>query len=206
MDDSNNSLVRRFIFFTISSRFLAVSDPGLFINDVWDRADNAGFVLAAVKAYFPGASEFMFDESRHKPETIREGAWRTGLLLEVLVLDNIYGKAAFGLLAILAVGIGLLSVRTPAEWRHEDTLSDITLHHLSEAIYRADDRERLRAALLDKVRISLGLYQDEFEQMDPELLRDEIGDERLVALVDGPKKVRIEQMEELTALVRDWSR
>jgi hypothetical protein len=185
---------------------LAVSDSGLFINDLWDRAGNAGFVLAAVKAFFPEAREFIFDETRHKPETIREGAWSTGLFLEVLVLDNIFGKVAFGILALLAVGIGIVSVKTPAEWRHEDTLSEITLHHMARGMYRAEDRDRLRAALLEKVRISLGLYPDEFEQMDADLLRDEIGDERLFVLVEDPGKVRMEQMEELTARVRAWYR
>lgn len=187
-------------------RVLLVSDPGLFINEMWGRADNAGFVKALFLRCFPGARDVIFDESRHKPETIREGAWRTGLFLGVLALNNIYGKVVLGILALLAVAAGIMAVRTPAEWRHEDTLGEIGLHHLAQAMFRPDDRDRLRRALLEKARIALSLYPDEFEKLDPGALRDVIWDERLFPLLEEPRKVRMEEMEELTAVVRHWSR
>lgn len=185
---------------------LVVSDPGLFINDMWGRADNAAFVSALLARHFPGARDIMFDETRHKPDTVREGAWRTGLSLGVLALNNLYGKAVLGILALLSVGTGIMAVRTPAEWRHEDTLGEISFHHLSQAMYRPEDRERLRTALLEKARISLSLYPDEFEALGPEKLREAIWDERLFPLVEEPRRVRLEEMEELTAIVRRWSR
>lgn len=185
---------------------LAVSDPGLFINDMWGRADNAGFVRALLWRHFPGARDVIFEESRHKPGTIREGAWRTGLFLGVLALNNIYGKAVLGMLALIAVGVGIMAVRTPAEWRHEDTLSEISLHHLAQPMYRPEDRDRLRRALLEKARIALSLYPDEFEKLEPEALREVIWDERLFPLVEEPKKVRIDELENLTAIVRHWGR
>jgi len=185
---------------------LVVSDPGLFINDMWGRADNAAFVKALITRYFPGARDFIFDESRHKPDTVREGAWRTGLSLGVLALNNLYGKAVLGILALLSVGTGIMAVRTPAEWRHEDTLGEISFHHLSQAMYRPEDRERLRTALLEKARISMSMYPDEFDKLEPEALREVIWDERLFPLVEEPRRVRLEEMEELTAIVRHWSR
>ena len=184
---------------------LVVSDPGLFINDMWGRADNAAFVKALMARHFPGAKDVIIDESRHKPDTVREGAWRTGLSLGVLALNNLYGKAVLGILALLSVGTGIMAVRTPAEWRHEDTLGEISFHHLSQAMYRPEDRERLRTALLEKVRISLSLYPDEFEALGPEKLREVIWDERLFTLVEEPRRVRLEEMEELTAIVRRWN-
>ena len=184
---------------------LVVSDPGLFINDMWGRADNAAFVKALMARHFPGAKDVIIDESRHKPDTVREGAWRTGLSLGVLALNNLYGKAVLGILALLSVGTGIMAVRTPAEWRHEDTLGEISFHHLSQAMYRPEDRERLRTALLEKVRISLSLYPDEFEALGPEKLREVIWDERLFPLVEEPRRVRLEEMEELTAIVRRWN-
>jgi len=185
---------------------LLVSDPGLFINDMWGRADNAGFVKALMQRHFPGARDVIFDESRHKPQTIREGAWRTGLFLGVVALNNIYGKAVLGILALMAVGVGIMAVRTPAEWRHEDTLAEISLHHMAQAMYRPEDRDRLRRALLEKVRITLSLYQDEFEKLEPDALREVIWDERLFTLVEEPKKVQMDELEELTAIVFHWSR
>ena len=185
---------------------LLVSDPGLFINDMWGRADNAGFVKALMQRHFPGARDVIFDESRHKPQTIREGAWRTGLFLGVVALNNIYGKAVLGILALMAVGLGIMAVRTPAEWRHEDTLTEISLHHNAQAMYRPEDRDRLRRALLEKARIALSLYPDEFEKLEPDALREVIWDERLFTLVEEPKEVRMDELEELTAIVRHWSR
>ncbi len=185
---------------------LVVSDPGLFINDMWGRSDNAAFVMALIRTWFPGATDIIFDETRHKPDTVREGAWRTGLAMGVLALSNIYGKVALGALSLLAVGVGIMALRPPAEWRHEDTLSEISLHHLDRRAFRPEDRERLRAALLEKARISLSLYPDEFDALGPEELRNVLWDERLFPLVEEPRKVRPDELEELTSLVRAWGR
>jgi hypothetical protein len=185
---------------------LLVSDPGLFINDLWGRADNAAYVLSMIRAWFPGARDVIFEETRHKPDTVREGAWRTGLALGVLALGNIYGKAMLGLLALLAVGSGIMAVKPPAEWRHEDTLGELSFHHLARTSFRAEDRERLRAALLEKARISMSMYPDEFERLGPEELRDLIWDERLIRLAEEPGKVRLDELEELAAVVRQWGR
>jgi hypothetical protein len=59
---------------------------------------------------------------------------------------------------------------------------------------------------VEKVRIALSLYPDEFERLDQAALREIIWDERLFSLVEEPKRVRLEHMEELTAIVRQWSR
>jgi len=73
-------------------------------------------------------------------------------------------------------------------------------------MYRPEDRDRLRRALLEKVRITLSLYQDEFEKLEPDALREVIWDERLFTLVEEPKKVQMDELEELTAIVFHWSR
>lgn len=185
---------------------LIVSDPGLFINDLWGRADNAAFVISLVYHSFPGAREVIFDETRHKPDTVREGAWRTGLALGVLSLHNIYGKSVLGILALLAAGAGIMALRPPAEWRHEDTLGELSFHHLAKPAFRPEDRERLRAALLEKARLSMGLFPDEFERLGPEELREAVRDERLIALVEEPKRAGLDELDDLTALVREWGR
>jgi hypothetical protein len=187
-------------------RVIAVSDPGLFINDMWGREDNAAFVLNMLRAWFPGAHEVMFDETRHKPETVREGAWRTALAVGVLALGNIYGKAMLGLMALLAVGTGIMAVKPPADWRHEDTLGELSFHHLARTSFRSEDRERLRAALLEKARISMCMYPDEFERLSQDELRSIIRDDDLLRLVEEPGRVRLEELEQLTVEVRNWGR
>ncbi|MBM4249286.1 MAG: DUF4350 domain-containing protein [Euryarchaeota archaeon] len=185
---------------------LAVSDPGLFINDLWGRAGNAEYVMALLRDRFPTAREVVFDETRHKPDTVREGAWRSGLFLGVLLLHNLAGKTLLGILALVAVGGGILAVRTPAEWRHEDTLRERTFHHLGRLSFDQGDRARLRRVLLEKARIRLNMYPDEFGALDREGLREIIGEERLVALAEDPERVPREELEGLAALVRQWDR
>lgn len=185
---------------------IVVSDPGLFIDDMWGRGDNSRFVINCAKRFLPGAEEFIFDETRHKPETIREGAWRTGMMLEVLALDNLLGKVALALIALLALIVGALKVKPPAEWHHEDTLSELSLLHTADHKYRSEDRARLRSAFLEKVRISLNLYLDEFVQLDKERLREVIGDEELARLVEQPGSVRLTELDGLTDRVSEWRR
>jgi hypothetical protein len=185
---------------------IAVSDPGIFINDMWGRADNSGFFLDCLGRFFQQARRFIFDETRHKPDHLREGGWRTGMMLEVLALDNVVGKATLAGLALLAVFAGAMLVRPPVEWRHEDTLGELNLHHLAHRKFRPEDRPRLRAALLEKVRISLSLHPDEFAVMEGERLHEVISDPGLSALVERPSSVPLARMEELTALVREWNR
>ncbi len=185
---------------------LLLSDPGLFINDMWPRADNSRYVMSCVKKLFPEAREFIFDESRHKPETVREGAWRTGLLLEVLALRDLWGRALLVGASILALLVALSRVRTPAEWHHEDNLYDLALYHLAERRFHPEDRERLRRALLDKVRISLGLYPDEFARLGEEELSHILADERLISLARDPGALPLNRMEEILDLVSAWRR
>jgi hypothetical protein len=185
---------------------IIVSDPGIFINDMWGRADNSAFFLDCLGSHFPPNARFIFDETRHRPDALREGGWRTGMMLEVLALDNAWGKATLAVLALAAVLAGAMMVRPPAEWRHEDTLGEVNLYHLAQRRFRAEDRGRLRAVLLEKVRISLGLHPDEFSELDADGLRRVIADPRLDGLVERPSSVPLASMEELTRLVRDWRR
>jgi hypothetical protein len=185
---------------------IIASDPGLFINDMWGRADNSAFFMDCMGRHFSQAVWMIFDETRHKPDALREGGWRTGMMLEVLALDNVWGKSMLAILALMAVFAGALMVRPPAEWRHEDTLGDLNLHHLAQRSFRPEDRGRLRAALLEKVRISLGLHPDEFSGLDAEGLRQAISDPRLDGLVERPSSVPLASMGGLTALVRGWRR
>ena len=126
------------------------------------------------------------------------------MMLEVLALNNIIGKGALAILALAAVIAGAIMVKPPAEWRHEDTLSQLSLHHLAERRFRAEDRVRLRAVFLEKVRISLGMYRDEFDLLDRDSLREVIADDRLWGLVVSPSSVKVPEMEELTDLAREW--
>jgi len=185
---------------------VVVSDPGIFINDMWGRADNFGYMMDYLGRYFVQARRFIFDETRHKPDHLREGGWRTGMMLEVIALNNVWGKAVMAGLALVAVFAGAVLVRPPAEWRHEDTLGELNLHHLAFRRFKAEDRGRLRQALLEKVRISLSLHPDEFAGMDPERLGQVISDPRLGALVERPNSVPLAEMDELTDIVRDWRR
>ncbi|MGQ9581893.1 MAG: DUF4350 domain-containing protein [Thermoplasmatota archaeon] len=185
---------------------LLFSDPGAFINDMWRRADNSGFVLDCVKKFFPEARELIFDESRHKPETLREGAWRTGLMLEALALSDAWGRAALVGLAILALLVALSRVRTPVEWHHEDSLYDLSLYHLAERRFQPQDKWRLRLALLDRLRVSLGLYPEEFSRLGEGELSRLLGDERLMSLIRDPDAVPLERMEEMVELVAAWRR
>jgi hypothetical protein len=183
-----------------------VSDPGIFIDDMWGRGQNTDFMMECLFRNFRLVmdTEFTFDETRHKPGTLREGAWRTAMMLEVLALNNIIGKGALAILALAAVIAGAIMVKPPAEWRHEDTLSQLSLHHLAERRFRAEDRVRLRAVFLEKVRISLSMYRDEFDHLDRDSLREVIADDRLWGLVVSPSSVKVPEMEELTDLAREW--
>ncbi|MEM4728190.1 MAG: DUF4350 domain-containing protein [Thermoplasmata archaeon] len=185
---------------------LIFSDPGIFINDMWTRADNARFIMNCIRKFFPDAREFIFEESRHRPATFREGMWRTGMLLEVLALDNLWGRATLSTITILALILAVSRVRTPAEWHHEDNLYDFTLYHLADRRFRPEDRLRLRRAFLEKVRISMGLYPDEFERLGEAELSAIINHGDLLALVRDPDSVPLERMDELVDAAREWRR
>jgi len=185
---------------------IIISDPGMFINDMWSRHDNSKYILSAIKKYFPGAKEIIFDETRHKPTTVREGAWRDGLFIEIFLMDSLYGKAGVGILAVIALIVAASRVRSPAEWRHEDALGQVSLHHLEEPRFRAEDRLRLRAALLEKVRLSLGLYAEEFQRMDASNIQAALGDDKLFELIQDPNGVHLMDMEDMVTRVREWRR
>ena len=83
---------------------ILISDPSIFINDMYDRMDNGRFAQALIARVLPGGGVVIFDESIHL---------ETGILSEVddailRPLYRVFGESwpLYTFFLILAIGIG----------------------------------------------------------------------------------------------------
>jgi hypothetical protein len=162
-----------------------ISDPSMFINDMWGRANNSAFVHALVEHLLPstgvaGERVAVFEESRHLQDSVFENTQQA--VFETLV--KLTTDDALRILTIsvtlLLIGIMLIYVDNPRELRHRQDLSDFKLVNLRVPYLTPKDTEHIRYLLLEKVRIACGLAKEEFRELSSDELTYMIKDPELI--------------------------
>jgi len=151
-------------FYTMDGggRLLAVSDPGIFINDMMGLACNRQFVLSVLINLGRGRSTVIFDESRHSARDPAAVAGSAAVRVATGFLEN---PAAIFLAILLAFLLSLhqySGIPVPAPRRHKDALGDPRLLHFRTPDVSPHEFRRLRVAVVEKVRLAYGIAPEEF--------------------------------------------
>jgi hypothetical protein len=163
-------------------RFLSnifLSDPSIFINDMWNKEDNADFAMALVRNLLPGGGKVIFEESRHvSSETGVRVQKEIYDVLIVLSMDNI-ARVSLLVLSIIGVMVYLRYVRLPTDWHHRDRLNEPFLRNYEEPYLSSDDNLRIRRILEEQIRVSLKLSRSEFDTNRKKILKRALKDPEL---------------------------
>jgi hypothetical protein len=160
-------------------KVIVISDPGLFINDNWNRMDNAEFVQDIIYYLLPEGGQVIFDESRHLNENTFENS------RHVLYSGLVYLTSSFWIVIIIAFVIisGTLvigaKIKPQKQWRNRNLLK---IKHLNNLIYphlSSSDYSQMYNAFLEKVRLGYGYNSKEFRYLEYNTLYNLIGDRYL---------------------------
>ena len=173
-----------------------LSDPGIFLNDMYGRGDNQRFLDAFFRTVSPEGHIFI-DESRHGGSAPIDSVPTIALGGALWLLQSPVLTVIFPLAAVITVAVLAVRTKAPTRHRHRDVLNDPRPVHYLQPYLAKHDLERLRRAFLERVRNHYGMGQDEFYQQGalqrlPELVQDDyllrfvlLDQHRLVALPDS---------------------
>ncbi|UCH89092.1 MAG: hypothetical protein JSV49_00130 [Thermoplasmata archaeon] len=156
-----------------------VSDSSLFINDMWDRFDNAQFVLALIEHLIDKGGTVLFDESRHLREHPMDSGRQAAYEALVILTTDDQLRWLTAIITILILGLLIISYDDPRELRHIYNIGAFKIRELREPMLTYKDTERVRYMFLERVRIHLGLSLEEFRELTREELDELIGDRTL---------------------------
>lgn len=161
------------------ARMLAVSDPGLFVNDMIGRAFNRGFVVSALTSLGEHRTTVIFDESRHVAEGGLAGAGSAAVSAATGFSGNLPAIFVAFLVAFLLSLYQYTRLPTPTVRRHQDILGEPRLLHFRTPFLSPNEFQRLRVAIVEKVRLAYGMTPEEFYPAMLPRLRALLGDRAL---------------------------
>lgn len=181
-----------------------LSDPSLFINDMWKREDNAAFALALVRDLLPQGGKVIFEESRHISSD-------TGARVQREVYDSLLFVAFDNWARGLIIAISLLSVmaylryvRLPSEWFHRDNLNEAWLMNYTEPFLAAEDNLRVKNLLENKVRVAAQMSPREFALKRKALIEKMLTDKDLVKFLTKWKTHSKAELEGALEKIKGW--
>ena len=192
-----------------NGKIIFISDPSIFINDMWDRENNSAFIDALVRYLIPNTNNHtklvIFDESLHTQDNIFSNARQT--LFEGLVTLTTDTQLAIliGILALLILGVLIIVVENPIELRHRFSIDFYNLNQLTSPEITGDDCDRIRYLFLEHLRISHGLSIEEFKDLSYDELEDIVKDPELVEFaLEWDKKYYGQELENILLKIRDY--
>jgi SAM-dependent methyltransferase len=191
-----------------------ISDPSIFINDMWNRENNSAFADALVKYVFSESEDFdfennetkliIFDESLHMQDNIITNARHSFYQSMVVFTTNSQLEILVGILALLFLGVLLIIIEDPPGLRHRFNINFYNLNELRSTTISTKDCDRIRYIYLERLRITNGLSIEDFKELSYDELYDIIRDDDLVEFaLEWDKKYYSEDLQRILLKVRD---
>jgi len=175
---------------TLKGRMVFIGDSSIFINDMWDKLDNADFSVSLVEFLLPEGGVVLFDESTHLPSDLSEGFYRTIAATFVFVFGDLWTGlfVTAGITTMLVVASTV--VRDPRLWHHRLGIRERTSGNLTfmESNFKGkgqDLKDRLRSNAYDLISVRSGMRPDEFAAISDKRLQTLVADDRLYEFLKG---------------------
>lgn len=196
-----------------------VSDPGLFLNEMWDKGggtqtENPEFIGRGNKEFvvklvtnklLPDGGVVLFDESRHVQKAYAEAVY--GTLRTVSIMTSDFMEIALlitGMVIILSIVVW--KAKDKEDWIHRFDIGTIRRRgELPEST--GVIKERLRIAALKKVRLINSMGAEEVQALTPPQIANLIKDQYLNELVLNPmREFSPQELAQLTDRLRRWDK
>ena len=200
--DKNNNRVRDpaetkdgyplIMFFQLSKssgKAIIISDPGLFINENWDKLNNSRYILDMINYLLPKGGEVIFDESRHITDNTFENTRRMVYSGTVYATSSVLSILVFVILIIsFALWIGI-RLKPQIQWNNENLLKSKYFNILNRPYLTSADHWQLYTTFLELVRQGYGFSEDEFSRLDKGTLYNLINNDQLWYFINQPHNI-----------------
>ena len=158
-----------------------ISDPSMFINDMWGREKNSDFTMALVQHMIETGGEVIFDESRHIRENPVDNSRQSVYEALVILTTDDQLRWLTAIITVLVLGLLIIAYDNPFELKHIYNVGKFKGWELKEPWLSNRDTDRLRFIFLERLRIHLGLSMEEFRDLTRQELNELIGEPELSA-------------------------
>jgi hypothetical protein len=189
-----------------------ISDPGIFINNLWKMYDNAVFANDLVQQLLSNNNgndyEIIFDESQHisqsSDENLRHSMYNFGLQITSGVTGIIFITI---LLAFLSI-FGALKIKPLKKFENRNSLTSRALNFSKYPYITHSDIHWLKKVFLDKVQNAYSYDTDEFFKLPPEIVFNLINNKELYDFftyyINYPLMVNINYLYHIITLIDQW--
>jgi len=157
-----------------------IGDPGVFVNEMWNKTDNREFVLDLVNSSLNKQTGFVFmDNSKHFQDSLVKNSGQTLLSWSIFASS---GRLTyiFWIILIVALIYVLVKVTNLKRYRHITLVNYPWLGRFRSPFVNYSDYMWMRSIFLEKVRILSGIEKDGFYTMSREELEGLIYDPVLI--------------------------
>jgi len=170
-----------------------------------DPTNNMAFIIAVIKTMLPTGGKIMFDESRHQQDKYVDPIYNSIETITIMTSNE---------LEIVLLLVGMIMMLSIVVYKAKDKEDWVHIFDLSRIKRRADlpdskrlIRDRLRRALCGKVRLNLGLSNEEFEAMNQTQVTSIIKDHDLNDLLyNDAREYTSEELRSLSDKIRRWEK
>lgn len=168
-----------------AGKLFVISDPGLFINENWNKLDNSEYVLDLVQYLLPEGGQVIFDESRHISDNTFENTRRT--IYSGLVFMTSTPVAIIVIITIIVIFTVIIGVKIKPQkpWKNVSLLGNRYFNVLKYPYITPNDFWQIYNVFLEKVRLSYDFSPLEFKDLDEGTLYKLIGDDHLWNFIIG---------------------
>jgi hypothetical protein len=188
-------------FFINGNAYL--SDPSVFINDMWVRDQNAKLGQDIIRAMLPYGGKVIFDESRHVSTDSGHRAQKAIYDIFIFIAFDNYARGIVVAACIVAVLFYLRYVRLPTDWRHLPNLDEPYLVNYEEGSLSQSDGLRIKVLLENKVRVGLHLSASEFNLKKRDLMGSVLEDPDLYRFYKAWDIYKKEDLERILDKIKD---
>jgi hypothetical protein len=196
-------------------RAIFISDPSIFINEMWHRENNTEFADSLIKYLIPNVDEvtniknnqtkyIILDESLHIQDDVLSNTRVSFYQGLVNFTTDTQLSILIGIIMLLILGVIIIIVENPPNLKHRFNIDYYNLNELVATEITANDCDRIRYLFLERVRISHGLTIEEFRDLSYDELENIIEDPELVDFaLDWDKKLYGQELENILLKIRD---
>ena len=189
-----------------------ISDPGLFINNLWKMYDNAVFADELVQRLLSNKNgndyEIIFDESQHisqsSDENLRHSIYNVGLQ----ITSGVTGIIFIAILLVFLSIFGVLKIKPLKKFENRNSLASRVFNFTKNPYITQTDLSWLKKVFLEKVQNAYSYDNDEFFKLPPEIVFNLINNKELYDFftyyINYPLMVNFNYLYHITELIDQW--
>ena len=197
---------RAFPVIVYEEGMLLLSDPSVFINDMYHRYDNREVLILLVETLLPRGGTVIIDESVHIEPGLGAEMDDLGMRAALRALGQPWPMwPALMVLVVMVAVAALYSRRRPMRFvPHQDRLSERHML-LPGPMTLLGDYQEARALLLQRLRYAYGLDPAELPRLPPQLVAELLGDWNLARFALQPMPPDPVALSAALAAIAAWT-